>query len=88
MMVATTAANLVAAVGALASLLTSVAVLLGMFRVYRKVDGLASDQAARIDQLSTVIASAPHVELPARLPDGGEPPKPIVLDDGTVAPGG
>jgi len=62
-------------VSSIAALLTSIAVLLGVFRVYKKVDGLASSQAERIDQLSGLIAGVPGVDLPERLPSGEPPPE-------------
>ena len=39
-----------------------------------KVDGFATAQAARIDQLAGTIAKAPGVALPERLPNGDDPP--------------
>ena len=71
-----TVPTLIAAVGALAALLTSITGIALLVRVYWKVNGLASAQAERIDQLSGVIAEAPHVQLPDRLPSGESVPEP------------
>ena len=73
--------TLIAAVGALAALLTSLTGILLLVRVYWKVNGLASAQAERIDQLSGVIAEAPHVVLPERLPSGEAVPELPPKDD-------